>query len=293
MTYRLEPDETLADGLRRVVIEQAAAAAERLAEEAEPALAVHEARKRGKEARAALRLLRGSLGDEAERALRAHFRDAARRIAAARDAEASLLTFEKLRHHQRLLRKERLPVEEALRAARDAAAAEVTAAVRAEVAATFAEAGARIPVVPYAGALTVAQALERSYRRGRRAMRASAETGHDDDYHRWRQETKDLWYAVRLFEGAWPGPLGALAGELHALSQVLGEDHDLAVLRALIGASDPSLLTPRLARAIGRRQKNLRTRAHAAGARLWAEKPGDFAGRILGYWESWRERGSG
>jgi CHAD domain-containing protein len=297
MAYRLEPDETLANGLRRVVVEQVEAAVDHLELTGDhPAGAVHEARKRSKEARAALRLLRGSLGDDARHAAREALSAAARRVATARDAEASVLTFEGLRHHRRLLRKEREPVEAALHDRRATAREGLTSKLQKDVARAFEAATAALPEVTYAAPEVVASALARIHRRGRDAMQTAYATGHDEAFHDWRHQTKDLWYAVRLFEGAWPGPLGALATELQSLSQCLGEEHDLTVLRAGLApatdapAEEPSLLTPRVDRAIERRRHELRLEARDAGARLWAESPRDFAKRILGYWSQWHER---
>ncbi len=120
-------------------------------------------------------------------------------------------------------------------------------------------------------------------------MEAALDSDAAADYHAWRKSTKDLWYAVRLFEPAWPGPLGTLAEEVHELSDVLGDEHDLTVLRQALAdaGGNPPLLTPRLDRAIARRQRRLRERAHEAGERLWAEKPRAFAKRVLGYWQGW------
>jgi CHAD domain-containing protein len=290
MAYRLEQEESLATGLDRLVREQAKEAAGHLStSDDDLARAVHEARKRSKEARAALRLLRGSLGDEAARAARTALRDAARRIAPARDAEASLAALEKLRHAQRLLRQEHLPAESALKERRDAARGALSAAAVADVAAAFAAAADDLPAVRYALAGNVAAALARIHRRGGDAMRAARESGSEEDHHRWRHEAKDLWYAVRLFEPTWAGPLGVLADELRVVSQLLGDEHDLSVLRATLATSggDPPLLTPRIARAIDRRQRKLRSQAYDLGERLWAERPRAFAARLTSYWQAW------
>ena len=50
--------------------------------------------------------------------------------------------------------------------------------------------------------------------------------------HAWRKRAKDLWYHQRLLAPAWPDVLGAQAEEAHALTELLGDDHDLAVLAA-------------------------------------------------------------
>ncbi|HXT19610.1 MAG TPA: CHAD domain-containing protein [Thermoanaerobaculia bacterium] len=289
MAFQLRPRESLAAGLRRVAAEQGAAAAEHLVDAKKPPEAVHEARKRSKEARAALRLLRGALGPALERAARARFRDAAQSVSTIRDAEVTVEALAELRKHQRLLRTEREAAERVLRAHRDAADAKVTAAVRKQVAEAFEAAVAGLPAVRLATPDTVAASLARIYRRGKRRMEEAAASDDAVDYHAWRKSAKDLWYAVRLFEPAWPGPLGTLAAELHELSQTLGEEHDLTVLRSGLSdaGGDPPLLTARLERAIARRQRRLRQRAREAGERIWAEKPRAFAERILGYWQGW------
>jgi CHAD domain-containing protein len=289
MAYQLQQRESLGSGLRRVAAEQAAAAVEHLADAERPEEAVHEARKRSKEARTALRLLRGALGPELESAARVRFRDAARIVSSIRDAEVAVEALEKLRHHQRLLRAEREAAERVLRDKRDAADAAVTAAMRQLVAAAFETAGVTLPKVRLATPESVADSLARIYRSGDRRMEAALDSDAAADYHAWRKATKDLWYAVRLFEPAWPGPLGILAGEVHELSDVLGEEHDLTVLREALAdaGGNPPLLTPRLDRAIARRQGRLREHARAAGERLWAEKPRAFANRVLGYWQGW------
>ena len=292
MAYRLERDESLAVGLRRVAVEQAAAAAEHLEEGkgAEAESAVHEARKRSKEARTALRLLRGALGPELEQAARAGFRDAAQRVSSARDAEAALESLEALRRHHRLLRSERERAERVLQEARRKAERKLTPRLRSELATAFGDAGKAVPSLAHATPDSVAESLARLYRRGRRRMEAAATSGDDTDFHAWRKSTKDLWYATRLFAPAWPGPLDSLAEELHAVSQLLGDDHDLTILRAALvtAGEDPPALTPRIERAITRRQRTLRAEALIAGKRLWAEKPRDFAARIVTYWQSWR-----
>ncbi|HEV8242277.1 MAG TPA: CHAD domain-containing protein [Thermoanaerobaculia bacterium] len=289
MTYQLHQRESLATGLRRVAVEQAAAAGEHLADVAAPAEAVHEARKRSKEARAALRLLRGAWGPELERSARAKFRDAAGTVSAIRDAEVTVEALEKLRRYQRLLRSEREAAERVLSERRDAADAAVTAAMRELLATSFAGAAQALPAVQLATPESVTESLARVYRRGKRRMKAAYANGEAADFHAWRKSTKDLWYAVRLFEPAWPGPLGTLAAAIHELSQLLGDEHDLTVLRDALAAAggDPPLLTPRLQRAIARRQRRLRERAREAGNRLWAEKPRTFARRILDYWQGW------
>lgn len=104
-----------------------------------------------------------------------------------------------------------------------------------------------------------------------------------------RKRAKDLWYELRLLSGSWPVPLKATVDEAHRLSELLGDHHDLAVLREdlrerNLGAEE----TQALSAAIDRHQAELAAGAISLGRRLYAERPQDFERRLRRYWEAWR-----
>jgi CHAD domain-containing protein len=291
MGYRLEPYEPLAAGLQRAAGWAAESAAARLEGGGDLAKAAHEARKHGKEARAALRLLRSSLPAASSDTARGALREANRLLAAARDAEAMIETLDRLRQRRRLLRRERRAAEEALERRRAAAVGDLDAGVLALAAAGYRHAAAALADPPLAGGHDAVLAdLARLHRRGGRRMAAAVAAGTSEAFHEWRRDAKDLWYAFRLFAPAWPGPLEAVAAELQALGRALGEEHDLAVLGAGLAAGD-GLLTDRLARALQREQVDRRVLALGLGARLWAERPRQLAGRLVGYHRAWLRPG--
>jgi CHAD domain-containing protein len=297
VSYQIERGEDLGHGLARVASEQAAAAIQHLARAPrDPRAAIHEARKRSKEARAALRLLGAGDGGDLSRPARAAFRDASRLLAEPRDAEVALAALDGLRRRARLLRRDRVPAATALEARRRAAMRRMTRPAVAAVAASFAAAHAAVPA-PGLISLderALASQLGRIHRRGGRAMRRAYADGDGESFHRWRRQAKDLWYAARLLEPAWPGPLGALAAELHELSALLGDEHDLSILASALDGTqrgEPPLLAPRLARAIQRRQAALRDQARPLGQRLWAEPSRAFGGRLASYWAAWQPAG--
>src|SRR5581483_7378047 len=92
MTYRLQPDESVPDGLRRCAREQLDRAIDELSIRVadDPVEAVHEARKSLKKARSLLRLGRGALEADERRRENDALRSAGRRLSAARDAEVML-----------------------------------------------------------------------------------------------------------------------------------------------------------------------------------------------------------
>jgi len=295
-SFRLAREEELAAGLARVAAGRAEAALERLrarsSGEAETAAAVHGARKDLKKLRAVLRLLRDPLGKKRYRRAGARFRDAGRALANARDAEVKLRTLEALSEQA-----DGLPGEavEAWRKilVRDCEAA--TDTPRSEALATEAIGEIEVGLEEVRGWdlsgdswKMIEAALTRSYRRGRKATK-TAPTGSENDLHEWRKRVKDLWYALRIFSGAWPGPLEATAEEAHSLSELLGDHHDLAVLREDLHQRNLGQLeTQVVAAAIKRRQDELASEAAALGRRLYAERPADFSRRLRRYREAWR-----
>jgi CHAD domain-containing protein len=96
MGYRLEKDEQLGAGFRRILIEQTERLSDALASADENfEEAIHEVRKRCKRVRAVARLLRPH-ARELYRRENAAFRDIARRLSPFRDAHVQVETFDEL-----------------------------------------------------------------------------------------------------------------------------------------------------------------------------------------------------
>jgi CHAD domain-containing protein len=296
-SYGLVRDEELAAGLSRVAAGRAEKALERLRESStgkvDSADAIHGVRKDMKKLRTVLRLLPGELGRKRYKRENARFRDAARALSATRDAEVKAATLEALAEHGDGLPEEAVGVWRAI-LIRDREAATGTARDRPaiEEATSLIEAGLEeIRRWEIAGDSwrIVDGGLVRTYRRGRRAMKAAAKNRREADLHEWRKRAKDLWYELRLFAGAWPGPLEASAEEAHRLSDLLGDHHDLATLREdLCERNLGEAATVGLEAAIGRRQEELAGEALSLGRRLYAERPEDLGRRLRRYWEAWR-----
>lgn len=296
-SYRFRDGEGVGEGTRRIAAGRAEKAVERLrgieAGEMEADEAVHGARKDLKKLRTLLRLLRDELPKKVYATESRRYREAGRLLSPLRDAEVKLETLEALAEGE-----PELPAEatEAWRLilARDQEAAGNSAPDRAAEAEAIAliEAG-RAGVEGWEvrdSWKAIGPGLERAYRRGRKRMRAARRRGDDEEaWHEWRKRAKDLWYAHLLLAAAWPEVLEATAEEAHRLSEALGDHHDLALLRAdlrqrRLGEEE----TRALEAAIERRQEELATVALDRGARLYAERPQDFARRQRRYWRAWR-----
>jgi len=141
-----------------------------------------------------------------------------------------------------------------------------------------------------AGWSAVGGGLSRSYRLGRTTFRRAVTEANVESLHEWRKRAKDLWYQLRILRPLAPHALGGHADDAHQLSDLLGDDHDLAVLRAAVVAiggdlrGDPDAMLG----LIDHRRHQLQTHARAVGERLYAETPKAFIRRVHRYWKTWR-----
>jgi CHAD domain-containing protein len=291
-------EEPLGSGHRRMALGQIDVVIEALeggAAKTTPERRVHEARKALKRLRALLRLLQDELGEQAYERESTLLRETGRKLARARDAEVLLSTLEDLiaRHPGKLAsRRGVLRLRARLQRERDGAA-ELALANSAMHAGTLAELRAmraRVgewQLAELGGIEAVEPALERLYGKGRKRMRRAAkakgEARRMRTLHEWRKRVKDLRYAAEM--------LGArkLAKRADKLGELLGEEHDLAVLAQRVrreakagrASGAPGRRARRLLlKLIASRRKKLRKRALRDGERLYARKPARFVRRV-------------
>lgn len=300
MSYRLEAEEKPAAGMRRIALERADRAAERLREAGQvedPSECIHAARKDLKKLRAAVRLLRRELGDDLYRAENQRYRDAGKLLSPSRDAEVKVETLEGLRERfsgklepadtdewLEQLRRER---DRAVRAARIGDADSIEAALK-----IVEDGRSRIEAWPLQTGSwkLVGPGIERAYRRGKREMSRAAENPSGENMHQWRKRAKDLWYHLRILRDARPKSLRESLNQADELADALGEHHDLTVLRDdLLSRELPLADRPALVAAIEERQEELAGTAFDLGERLYAKKPKAFRRKMRRGWKKWRK----
>jgi CHAD domain-containing protein len=296
VAYRLSLEEGIADELRRCAREQLIDAASGLRDrDADPVTATHEARKDLKKVRSLLRLIRGCVPAKVYRAENARLRETARSLAGARDADVLVQTTERLaeRHAGRLPSAafERLRAHFAAQAERSRADAGTGDELALGALDTAARASDAWPV-KRCDIDALPRGAVRAYRRGRRDLTRAERDPTTENLHEWRKRVKDLWYHARLLEEAWPRMLKAQAKEAHKLADLLGDDHDLAVLAAQLDDGGPAVAVvldeATLRELIARDRAELQTRALRVGRRLYAERPKDYRRRLEGYLRSVR-----
>jgi CHAD domain-containing protein len=299
MAFQLRPDESVGKGVKRVVRRQVDNALEELGPEHEDRdEAVHEARKRFKKVRAVLRLVRDELGDKVYRREDQCFRDAARPLTEVRDARVLVETLDNFLDHfaEEVSAKKFSGTREALEGNRQAIRARVLdeSNTFAEVAAAVSAARERVRGwgIDHRGWAALRPGLRRVYRKGRHALAAAQADPTAERLHEWRKQGKYLWHQLQLLEPLWPAVLKELANQVHSLTTLLGDDHDLFVLRQTLAAGPDVFggesIVEALFGLIDRRRAALAQEALLLGQRIYRDRPRAFVNRIKGYWKAWR-----
>ena len=136
------------------------------------------------------------------------------------------------------------------------------------------------------GFRAIAPGLEESYRRARRLMILTWSKPKPSNFHTWRRYVKDHWFHIRLLEGRCGFHLVAYERRIEALDGILGEYHNVILLRDLLvtDGSLPREEAARCLRIVARYQRVLRRHAEILGARIYTERPRRFVRRVRHLW---------
>jgi hypothetical protein len=299
MSYRMRRKKSVTKSLRKVAREQIDKA---IAEVDDPRLdrheAVHQVRKRCKKLRGLIRLVRPAFSDYEQE--NAFIRDAARELSYVRDAQSIIDCFDKLASQtddpidnaQETRVREELEWRRREIAEDDEGLHNKLAEFR-ERMTTLRERTGDWRVADKGGA-AISGGLEKTYRRGRKALHAAYEKPSPDAFHEWRKRTKYHWHHLRLLQDIWPEIMSVERDAADRLSDLLGDDHDLAVLRRTLeqepGKFGGREAIAKLAEIIELRRAQLQAEARPLGDLLYAEKPKRHVARLRRYWEVWRNR---
>lgn len=296
MAYRIGESESVQTAVRRIAREQLKKAIREIDDESLPAdETIHEVRKRLKKVRGLLRLVRPELGktyDEENTALR----DAARIIADERDATSMLECYAALeaRYGGETDFSTHAHVKETLIGRKGAAlkdAGERLERVR-EALRDARKRAKKWKLDDPDGFAAVEGGLRKTYGRARDAMEDAIDEPTMESMHEWRKRVKYNRYHTRLLRGSWPSLLEPMRNEVKRLTDLLGDEHDLAVLRELLTNEADTFggldrVQPLLG-LIDARRKELQAWAAPLGRRLFAEKPKPYAKRMKAAWRAAR-----
>lgn len=297
MAYSIRRQKSVQKSVRKVALEQIdKAIGEIVDEELDRHETVHQLRKRCKKLRGLIRLVRPHFN--AYQGENEFFRDAARELSYVRDAQSVIECFDSLTNYFQ-----------------DQVDQDAFAHVRAELAerrqkiandkvgldnklddflVKMREARRRAAQwkIDDDGFSAVEGGLAKTYRRGRKALRKAYGNPSTENFHEWRKRVKYHWYHARLLHCIWPEMMKVWRRNTHELSDLLGDDHDLAVFRQTLlndndcFGSDTDLKV--LIGLIDRRRAELQAEARTLGAWLFAEKPNQLSTRLGSYWNIWK-----
>jgi CHAD domain-containing protein len=292
VAFRLKKGAPVAVEVRRIVLRQLEVAISELHTVGDPQSdeAVHDARRRIKKIRAIIRLVRPVL-DKAYRAVDDDLRTVSRLLAPVADGRGIIETLDELSHRYGKALPARTIAAARAGVLRSGARADREATERGvlEVAAGTLRSERRRIKHWHLGAQgfrALAPGLEESYRRARRMMMVAWSKPSPSHFHVWRRYVKDHWFHVRLLEGRCGYHLMAYERRIEALDGVLGEYHNVILLRDVL-VNDVHLSREETAgclRVIARYQRLLRRHAETLGVRIYTERPRRFVRRVRRLW---------
>ena len=301
MDYDLNPDESLADGTKRILLECVDSVYELMTDpQPAPEEAVHNARKTFKRIRAALRLVRDETGTEWYRRENAFYRDVGRILAPVRDSTVLVLSLDDvLEDNTAAVPADRYAAirEKLVQRHEDIVTELLERQQVMDIVARRMEDGCRrLEEMPVSSMLfdPYGKGLRRVFRQGREAMAlAFDDPDNPAKFHEWRKQVKYLWHHMEILTPTWPLILSDTADQLHLLSDFLGDAHDMLVLKETL-ASEPDLSAGEedlaaLYTLLDRRRRTLEEASRTLGMRLYCEKPSDFEARFAAYWHGWQQ----
>lgn len=291
MSYELRADETLGDGLRRIVCRQieGAICASKAKQNGKDS-PVHETRKHLKKARAALRLVRGEIKRAVWKREDRCLRKVGQLISGVRDAEVRLQTVRQLHEFARGKRRSFQETEELLSFELDSFLAAFSEWPR-EADERLGRTLERIKEWPLdeLSCKRLRENVQTTYKRGRQVLKTAIKKTNTKNLHAFRKRAKELWYQLRLLRPLAPRVFKELNDELKTIGECLGQVHDLAFVAQRLSSIGPARKQGHriLNAIIASRGNELEFTAIALGERFYAERPRQFARRISRYFSEW------
>lgn len=294
MLFELRPGNELAEDIRRLGCAQIGQALEQLSGFPARRKGVHEARKSLKRVRSLLHIARPALKPSTARKLEREAAAIAGSLSGTRDCQAMIEALDALEDHfgtdwnpqicgtLRSRFKERLQRGDTLAPGSEKALRQLN---------TLRSRFARIRLKR---GTDLGPGIERTYCRARERFKKAYELGDGTAFHDWRKEAQRHWRQMQLIVAAWPEAMNVRIDRARALSQCLGDDHDLYVLLGHVRTAGPELAPwPDLERFYDgciERQLAMRMAARGHGRLLFAERPDAFRRRMMRYWRAAADR---
>lgn len=299
MAYELLKEETIDEGVRRILSEEILAAIETLENTgANKDVAIHSVRKRIKKIRAVLRLIRHQVDDKVFKQENIRYRNLGHMLSHLRDATVLINTLNKLRQTYRkeipylaFRKAKKTLVQQQNKASKEFFQENNTVQ---QVLDAFKEAYTHVPEISIKKDSFAAfgPSMKGIYKRAKKAFDLARQDPSAHNFHELRKEVKHLGYHTRILTPVWPGFFQAYAKELDRLAELLGDDHDMGVLAEQIESGKLSFrrkaTKAKFLSAIAKQRESLQQQIYPLAQQILAEKPGDFINRFQLYFDLWR-----
>ncbi len=135
--------------------------------------------------------------------------------------------------------------------------------------------------------------LTKSHRSGRKALERALENPDEEEaLHELRKAAQAYWRQMILIQQAWPEAFLARGATAKSVADLLGQDHDVALLEGVLAGPEGQALAAAERRALTRhcttRHTELRREALPKAQLLFAEQSRQLGARIRGLWEAAR-----
>lgn len=285
----MKPREAPGQALCRVCRRHAEKALDNL-KKPDLAEAVHEVRKEIKKLRALFRLAQKGLGGKTYKQTAETMRLASKPLAESRDARVVQRAFADLagrraadfpdiRFHLDKLS------SRAERNFKDFDFASVVQHILREVCRQLDEAGLEAIRWP-----DIRGCLEKTYARGHEAYHAAMLEPAAEHFHEWRKRVKELHYQLDFLGDGWPPRTQALLDGLEKLGNIIGDDHDLVLLKNFLTEQcEPNRETSGLQELIDAKRHEYAAGIRQLGSRFYAQPPEVICVQVEEDWKKTRK----
>ncbi len=143
------------------------------------------------------------------------------------------------------------------------------------------------------GFKTIGKGIKKVYKRGLKASDKARNSRKTADFHEWRKRAKYLQYQIIMLKPLWPDFMDAWGSEIHDLTDLLGHEHDLALLESIIKEDKLSFPSPEeegwFYDQLHQMQKEMRVKAILQGKRCYSEDTDQLLKRLENYWKIYQE----
>lgn len=303
MGYFFEHNESVPSAIRRILAEQLDQACHELdAKDSNLHDGIHNARRCFKKIQSLLRLIRGDLDPNVYGIESNRFKHIAQQLSKIRDAEAIIEAYNRLNHSPSVTPKHDKPIDQVTSSLKTTLEKErdINTLIQGDVRTVahtltqeLKDTKSNLELWPIAHKdfSTIAKNFIRNYKKGRNALKHIYVTPSTKGFHHWRKRVKVFEHQCYLLKECWPEFMMLKASNAKALESLLGQDHDLSILRETLNTKRDQLgsnACDGVKKHAQQRQLQLRTKAQKLGKKLYKPHPGSVMQDVTAHWEYWK-----